>query len=100
MYATILVHPSGYNYSRHLATSIAMQAMMTIPRMGQEKQMISQELYQEILNSCGLSQAMKEHLDNQDLSKHEVIKLLVNAPVALTKKLALREQKPATEALY
>ena len=62
--------------------------------------MISQELYQEILNSCGLSQAMKGYLDNQDLSKHEVIKLLVNAPVALTKKLTLLEQIAETEDLY
>ena len=62
--------------------------------------MISQELYQEILNSCGLSQAMKEHLDNQDLSKHEVIKLLVNAPVALTKKRDLLEHIAETEDLY
>ena len=73
---------------------------MTIPRMGQEKQMISQELYQEILNSCGLSQAMKEHLEKQDLSKHDLIKLLVNAPVALTKKLTLMEQIAETEDLY
>ena len=62
--------------------------------------MISQELYQEILNSCGLSQAMKEHLEKQDLSKHDLIKLLVNAPVALTKKLTLMEQIAETEDLY
>lgn len=62
--------------------------------------MISQELYQEILNSCGLSQAMKEHLKKQDLSKHDLIKLLVNAPVALTKKLTLLEQIAETEDLY
>ncbi len=62
--------------------------------------MISQELYQEILNSCGLLQAMKEHLEKQDLSKHDLIKLLVNAPVALTKKLTLMEQIAETEDLY
>ena len=62
--------------------------------------MISQELYQEILNSCGLSQAMKGHLEKQDLSKHDLIKLLVNAPVALNKKLTLLEQIAETEDLY
>ena len=62
--------------------------------------MISQELYQEILNSCGLSQVMKEHLEKQDLSKHDLIKLLVNAPVALTKKRDLLEYIAETEDLY
>lgn len=62
--------------------------------------MISKELYLEILNSCGLSQAMKEHLEKQDLSKHDLIKLLVNAPVALNKKLTLLEQIAETEDLY
>ena len=65
-----------------------------------QMEMIPKELYLEILNSCGLSQTMKEHLEKQDLSKHDLIKLLVNAPVALTKKLTLLEQIAETEDLY
>ena len=62
--------------------------------------MISKELYLEILNSCGLSKAMRAHLEKQELPKRELIKLLVNAPVALTKKLTLLEQIAETEDLY
>ena len=62
--------------------------------------MIPKELYLEILNSCGLSKAMRAHLEKQELPKRELIKLLVNAPVVLTKKLALLEQIAETEDLY
>ena len=77
MYATILAHPSGYNYSRHPATSIAMQAMMTMPKMGQEEPMREDAGNRlETIDVAAISK-MAQELSSEDLEK--AIKKLTKA---------------------
>lgn len=54
----------------------------------------------EIIEQCGLSDEMREHLVKEKLSKWELVQLIENAPVALQRKMKLLEQIAETEDLY
>ena len=56
--------------------------------------------HREIVEQCGLSREMREHLVKQELSKREIVRLIVNAPVALQIKKKLLEEIAETEDLY